>query len=198
MNINLSFLLKLDILKIIPIYGNINNSFTVLYLDSYSFREVRMSKEEILLVKKAVDGDVVAFETLIKSHEKRIYNICLRTMGDRDLAFDASQEALIKVWKNLQKFKGNSTFSTWVYRIAVNTCLDILRKNKLKTTSSEKLSEMGFDMPDNTTPFDERVVGNDSINSALGSLSEEHKVMLVLRDMQGFHMRIYQRFWIVH
>ena len=85
---------------------------------------------EKLLIEKSIQGDSESFEKLIFSCEKKVYNIALKMLGNEADAYDAAQDTFIKVYKNLENFKGNSSFSTWVYRIASNVCLDIIRKNK--------------------------------------------------------------------
>ena len=84
------------------------------------------------LIKKAKNNDINAFEQLIAEHQAIVYNIALKIMGNPDDAADAAQEALIKVFKNIKKFKGESKFSTWIYRIAHNVCIDEYRKRKNK------------------------------------------------------------------
>ncbi|OON92029.1 MAG: RNA polymerase, partial [Candidatus Epulonipiscium fishelsonii] len=86
--------------------------------------------EEHFLVKKAQAGDVVSFEELIRKYENVIFGICMKMLKHETEAYDAAQETCIKIWKQINKFEGNSKFSTWIYRIAVNQCLDMLRKNK--------------------------------------------------------------------
>ncbi|MBQ4542623.1 MAG: sigma-70 family RNA polymerase sigma factor, partial [Clostridia bacterium] len=74
-----------------------------------------MEKE---LIKRAKNNDLSAFEELIRMHEKNVYNIALKILGNEHDASDAAQEAFIKMFKNIRKFRGDSKFSTWVYRIA--------------------------------------------------------------------------------
>ncbi len=73
------------------------------------------------LLKRALAGDISAFEALVASNEKRIYNLCYRMMKNDQDAQDMAQEALIKAWRNLRNFNLKAAFSTWLYRIAVNT-----------------------------------------------------------------------------
>ena len=86
--------------------------------------------DDYILLHKAKNGDIYAFEDLISKYEKKVYNTVLRIIRDKEAAKDISQEVFIKVYKSLKNFNEKSKFSTWLYRIAVNTSIDELRKNK--------------------------------------------------------------------
>ena len=93
-------------------------------------------KEQPEWLEKARQNDINAWEKLVKEYESMVYHIAYRMMQNEQEAKDISQEIFIKVYRNLPKFDGKSAFSTWLYRIAVNTCIDTLRKNKTKQTVS--------------------------------------------------------------
>jgi len=82
---------------------------------------------ETELIQRGKDGDVAAFEQLAEAYSRRIYNIGLRMLGNGEDAADMAQETLLKIYRNLSRFRGDCSFSTWVYRIGVNTCRDMLR-----------------------------------------------------------------------
>lgn len=146
-----------------------------------------MAFSEMQLLQSAIQGDVNAFETLVETHEKRIYNLCLRTMSQPEDAWDMTQETLIKAWANLAKFKGKSAFGTWLYRIAVNTCMDELRRRKKhRTLSMDHLLEGGFVSPDPKGDFVDSSITRDQLEQALSQLTPEHRVIMTLRDIQGF------------
>ena len=84
-------------------------------------------------LKKAKAGDLSAFEILVLHSEKMAYSIALRMMGSPEDAMDILQESYIKAYKNINRFNERSSFSTWIYRITVNTCLDELRRRKNKS-----------------------------------------------------------------
>jgi RNA polymerase sigma-70 factor (ECF subfamily) len=86
--------------------------------------------DERALIKKAQRSDARAFEALYKLHIDRVYGICLRMTGNVSEAEDCAQEAFIQAWKKMGKFRGDSAFSTWLHRVAVNTVLGRIRKSK--------------------------------------------------------------------
>ncbi len=154
-----------------------------------------VSDLEKLLVKKSQSGDVESFELLISSYDKRAYNIAYRVMGNEEDAKDMAQEALLRVFRSIKDFKGQSAFSTWLYRIVTNVCLDELRKRKndkyvsLDSTIQTESGELHMELcSDKETPESvlERVEQREVIKKAINELSEDYKSVIVLRDIQGF------------
>lgn len=158
-------------------------------------REEMDGKEEKRLVLKAKKGNLLAFEQLIIEHETKIYNIAYRMFNNEEDAKDLSQEIFIKVFEKIHIFRGDSSFSTWIYRIAMNTCIDELRKRKGRETYS---MDKDIEMDDGTIPRElpdkafnpEEVIINKEVASriqwAIGKLSEGYKEAVILRDLQGF------------
>jgi len=145
-------------------------------------------KEQPEWLEKARQNDINAWEKLVKEYESMVYHIAYRMMQNEQEAKDISQEIFIKVYRNLPKFDGKSAFSTWLYRIAVNTCIDTLRKNKTKQTVSwEQYTEQNknetatYQTPENI--YLQREKQND-IMETLQNLSPEHKAIILMRDMQ--------------
>ena len=92
-----------------------------------------MTDEELVkLIKK---GNKKAFDDLVNGYSSRVINIAYSLLGDREEALDAAQEIFIKVYKNIANFRGESSVSTWIYRITKNVCIDFLRKRKEATLS---------------------------------------------------------------
>ena len=146
--------------------------------------------EEERLVEQALSGDARAFEMLMEKHERKMYAVALRMCANREDAQDCLQDAMLRIYKALPSFKGQSSFSTWAYRITMNTCLDDLRRKKVRQASSvDQLIELGWSPTDeNDTP--ERHADNAelrrSLSRAIQSLPEEMRAAIVLRDVQGF------------
>ena len=142
-----------------------------------------------LLVKRAQKGDDTALEELLFAYEKRVYNIALRYMGSEADAYDMAQEALIKIYKRIKAFKGDSSFSSWVYRVTVNTCLDGLRRRKKNVVSLESTIEAGASYSDekNDTPEESAVRKElqSRVQQAINTLSADHKSVIILRDING-------------
>jgi len=154
-----------------------------------------VSDLEKLLIKKSQSGDVESFEFLISSYDKRAYNIAYRVMGNEEDAKDMAQEALIRVFRSLKDFKGQSAFSTWLYRIVTNVCLDELRRRKNKkyvsmdSTIQTDSGELHIELcSDKETPeiVYERVEQRELIKNAIRELNEDYRSVIVLRDIQGF------------
>lgn len=152
-----------------------------------------MSDNEALLLRKIKDGDVASFELLIKDYQVYAYNIAYRMMGNEEDAKDAAQEALIKVYKSIHKFKETSSFSTWLYRIVMNTCKDELKKRKEKVLSLDKEMEtddgtMSREIGDeslNPSKIVERNEVSHVVQEAINTLPDANKMVIVLRDIQG-------------
>ena len=110
-----------------------------------------MPAEEQKLIDAAIAGDSSAFERLIEPLEGRIYAVALRMCGNREDAQDCMQESMIRIYRALSSFKGQSSFSTWIYRITMNTCLDELRRRKARrSTSLDTLLDSGWSPTDET------------------------------------------------
>jgi len=149
--------------------------------------------DEMRLVRLSQEGDVDSFERLIESHKQRVYNIALRMVKNRDDAFDVSQEVFIRVYKSIGKFGGKSSFSTWIYRITVNCCLDHIKKEgRYKYISDAGEDGPGAGVIENLraeeTPESvmEKSIKRDEIKKALDLLESDFRAAVVLRDIQGF------------
>jgi len=166
-------------------YGTANGTFRI---RSFLGRHSTLSVEYQGLAARASQGDVEAFRRLVKDHSALVYRVALRVLGAPD-AQDASQEVWVRVWRNIGRFRGESAFSTWLYRITVNTCLSVQRK-ELRRDEREHAEEIPY-LPepsgDETDP--EAAALNAErraeIESALGRVRAEHRAALVLRHMEG-------------
>ncbi|QOX62644.1 sigma-70 family RNA polymerase sigma factor [Anoxybacterium hadale] len=146
------------------------------------------------LIQKAKMGDEKSFESLILGCQSKAYNLAIRYLKNEEDAMDALQESFIKIFRHLNSFKEDSRFDTWVYRIVVNTCNDILRKNSSrKTTDSifrtEDDKEMVVEIPDSSGAPEEvydKKEKSEYIMSCMDKLSQDQREIIILRDIQGF------------
>jgi len=138
------------------------------------------------LVRRYLDGDAIAFTILVHRHQTRVYNLCLRVIGDPDDAADAAQEAFLTALRKLGQFRGDAAFTTWMHRVTVNACYDLLRKKRrqpllrLADDEDRPESEPGPPVPDHA----DEVAGTRDAVSALATVPEEFRIALVLADVQ--------------
>jgi len=153
-----------------------------------------MFDKEQKLIKKCVNGNLKAFDELIAKYEKTAYNIALRMLKNPEDAMDVSQEAFIKVFKSTKTFNFESAFSTWLYRIVTNTCLDFLRKRNPNVYSIDNPiqtdeGEIERDIPDESDSPEElleKKLTKELVNNSINKLDENHRIVIILRDIQGF------------
>lgn len=140
---------------------------------------------EKYILEQAKRGDKNAFENIVREYERFVYIFAYRNCNNRQDAMDISQEVFIKFFKSLQNFNGKSSLSTWLFRITVNTCIDFFRKKKLHTVSFEDVRE---DINSDASQPEEAAEDNEiseQIQKALLLLSDEHRRIIVLRDVSG-------------
>jgi RNA polymerase sigma-70 factor (ECF subfamily) len=150
---------------------------------------------EKLLIERARKGDVGAFDLLVRRYERNVYNTAYRMSGSYDDASDIAQEAFVRAWNNLKSFRGDSAFSTWLYRIVTNVFLDD-RKKKRSRREHQSLDE-AFDLDESsvTRQFEDPAPGPEELaegderrrvlDRAINSLPEAQRVMVVLYHTQG-------------
>lgn len=151
-----------------------------------------MDITEKKLIELSVGGDIEAFETLIQSHQKRVYNIALRMTKNPEDAQELAQDALVRAFTSISKFRGDSSFSTWLYRITVNVCTDFLRKrNRVIHISVEQGAaandnEQGLQIAEDSPGPDELAEKKQLkklVRDAMDSLSDDHRQVIILRDI---------------
>ena len=145
-------------------------------------------------IARARQGDEAAFAALVEEHQSRVYNLALRMTGNPENAADLAQEAFVNAWRGLARFQGESSFATWLYRLASNACIDFLRREKRRRSLSMTVSlydetcERQAELPDQrSTPEQhlERQELRRAIRDGLQRLSEEHRQVLVMREVSG-------------
>ncbi|MEN6623253.1 MAG: sigma-70 family RNA polymerase sigma factor [Smithella sp.] len=161
-------------------------------------KKTKVKDDDLKYVIACQDGNTEAFEILVEKHQKKMLNIAFRMMGDYDEACDVTQEAFIAAYKSIRKFKAESKFSTWLYRIVINHS-----KNRLKQISGIiKQESISLDDSEEALAadiFNQSLISctnpgvqledrerDTQIQKCITSLDEEYRDVLVLRDIQGF------------
>ena len=148
-----------------------------------------MEIDEKILIERASSGDPEAFNRLMANHERRMYAVALRMCANREDAQDCLQEAMLRVYRAIGGFKGESSFSTWLYRITTNTCLDELRRRKNKQASSlDDLLEEGWAPSDERGSPERHALRAEAarvLHQAIRELPDDMRAAVVLRDIQG-------------
>lgn len=153
-----------------------------------------MNEDTGILLKLAKDGNISAFEKLIYQHQKSVYNMAFSMLGNREDAYDAAQEVFIRVFKSLPGFREQASFSTWVYRITKNVCLDEIRKNKKRNTVSiDRETDYGdgpvkMQIEDSGPTPDESAERNElvkKVQEGIAKLPEQHRLIIIMRDIQN-------------
>jgi RNA polymerase sigma-70 factor (ECF subfamily) len=154
--------------------------------------------EDAVLVDRAQEGDRDAFQTLVERYQEKVYSICYGKIGDEHDAKDVSQDVFIKVYRYIDGFNKNASFYTWLYRIAVNTSIDFLRKQSRRDKvdyddtierNEEFLEGDDMLMPSKLGLNPDEALGRKELRSemleALNELSEKHRTILNLREVEG-------------
>lgn len=136
-----------------------------------------MDRTDAELLAHARNGDQRAYGELVGRHKGRIWAVCLRITGNQHDAEDALQNALTSAWQNLDKFRGDAQFTTWVHRIAANAALAVIRKRREMPDEDVKTN-----LPSATPAIDERVAVVEAVQSALATLPVAFREAIVLRE----------------
>jgi RNA polymerase sigma-70 factor (ECF subfamily) len=138
------------------------------------------------LLRRSLGGESEAFGLLIERHQDRVYRVCLRIAGNPEDAHDAAQETFLTAFRKLAQFRGEAAFTTWLHRIAVNSCYDAMRRRKRRPALHTVHA-------DDDTPFEpgppvedhaEQVAGSLDVGRALGEIREDYRIVLVLADVE--------------
>jgi RNA polymerase sigma-70 factor (ECF subfamily) len=145
---------------------------------------------ESAFVRRAQTGDCRAFEELYRLHVGRVHAVCLRMVVDRDRAGELTQDVFVKVWETLPSFRGESRFSTWLHRVAVNTVLMAMRSDRRRQAHTT----LGED-PDGDDWVGTRVpVDRMDLEKAIAVLPPQARIVFILHDVEGYkHEEIAER-----
>ena len=145
--------------------------------------------QDELLIRRAQRGDADAFEQLLLEHQKNVYNLCYRMAGNPDDAMDLSQETFLRAWRCLDQYQFASAFSTWLYRLCSNICIDFLRRRRRQQTVPLTFEDADgeaqtYAVPDAQPLPEEQVelkLTRETLAAAMAQLLPEHRAVLQLR-----------------
>ncbi len=146
--------------------------------------------EDLELIQRICSGEREAYSDLVRLYQSRVLRLCTSLLGDANSAEDAAQDVFLKVYRVLPTFRGDASFSTWLYRIAANHCKDLLRKRKReKTESWEGLLEKHGDTIEQMLAVKEspKPSAGDAelVEKVLSQLAPDYRIILTLREAQG-------------
>jgi RNA polymerase sigma-70 factor (ECF subfamily) len=149
------------------------------------------------ILSRCREGDKEAWNMLINAYSKSVYNIALNFFAERDIASDVTQEIFIKVYHNLEKYREEKNFSSWIFAISRNYCIDYWRKNKKYMQNSQELDEnigSGKPTPEESLIRDSEI---DELRKKLAGLDPDLRLAIILRDIQDLsYHEIAERFSI--
>lgn len=141
------------------------------------------------LIARLQKRDEAAFEELIRQYEKKVYTLCFRMCGNSEDAEEAAQDAFLALWRGIDRFRQESTLSTWIYRLATNACIDTLRRRKKQSGSVSLDDEELFVDAVDTSPQPQETVEHREtqklLQEGLSALPEEYRKVLILREIEG-------------
>jgi len=134
------------------------------------------------IINQIIEGDTNAFSVLVDRYKDLVFTLALRMVKNREEAEEVSQDTFIKIYKSLNKFKGNSKFSTWIYKVTYNTCLDRIKKYKreYKVVAIDEFTEHKVKTIDNALDNMEQAEHNQTIQDCLALLPSEDSFLLTL------------------
>ena len=150
---------------------------------------------DLELVQRCKSGELSAFETLVLRHQDKIFNLVLRYVGNREDAADITQEVFLKAYRAMGSFAERSSFGTWLYRIAVNTALSFMRKQRSGghpislSAQNDEGHGQPHEPPDHNQPLNElsREETEQAVQQAISSLDEEYRIVVILKDIEGLN-----------
>ena len=136
---------------------------------------------DAILVEAARDGDLEAFEAIVRRHQATIYQVAQRLLDSPADAQDVTQDTFVRAWRGLAGFRGDSTVSTWLYRIVTRRCLDVLATRRPTQELAEDVETIADEPPDRVE-LRERL---RAVTRAIATLPAEQRVALTLREFEG-------------
>jgi RNA polymerase sigma-70 factor (ECF subfamily) len=148
-----------------------------------------MEPDDDALVQRAQQGDAEAFRELVERHSARVFRLAWRITGDEPAAEDAVQETFLRAYRSLHRFDARSQFATWLHRIAINTAIEVMRKNRRNRPEMPLPDSPGEEPLPSLEPGPERAALSQevqrTVRTALGELSPMERTAFVLRHFEG-------------
>jgi RNA polymerase sigma-70 factor, ECF subfamily len=142
---------------------------------------------DLELAQRCRHGDAAAFEELYRAHAGRLYNLVFRMVGSAQEAEDLLQDVFLNAYRKLGSFRGDSSLGTWLYRLAVNQCLDVLRGRQSKMARvTDSLDDEGADEPAAASPVVPTAVSRLDLDRAIARLPQGCRAAFILHDVEGF------------
>jgi len=145
--------------------------------------------DDLQILKRFNNGDISVFEELVLKYRDRIYSLCRHMLGNAHDAEDAAQDTFLKAYQKLNDFKPEASLYTWLYRIAVNTCLDYKKRPFFESLFKKSEGEVFIDEPASDWPSQERLYESKQLGRALSlglkQLSEKLRTVLILKEIEG-------------
>ncbi len=148
--------------------------------------EPSLSQDESQWIRRAQAGDMAAFERLVEPHAGFVYNLALRLLGDAQEAEDLAQEALLRAWKGLPRFRAEARFRTWLYRIVTNLCYNRLPRLKADLQALDP-DDAALALPDGRQKPDRRLLTGElraRLHGAIEDLPDPYRMLITLRHLQ--------------
>lgn len=160
--------------------------------DKTEQRRFESRNEDTSLIQQALAGDQSAFSRLRQKYHDAIFNLIYRMIREKDEVEDLTQEAFIKAFASLATFNSEYAFSTWLYKIATNNCIDYIRRKKLQTFSIDKPieskeSDFSFELPDSTYAPDKEMILSQRkkfLDDAINSLPQKYRQVIIMRHQE--------------
>jgi RNA polymerase sigma-70 factor (ECF subfamily) len=151
---------------------------------------MRQEPDDVELIRKFKKGDILAFDQLVLKYQDKIYGLCRYMLGNAHDAEDAAQDTFIKAYRNLNHFRPDASFYTWLYRIAANTCLDYKKRPFFESIfKSSDEDEDFFQEPVSDEPSPEKMYEDKQLGlvlrKGLGKLSSKLRVVIILKEIEG-------------
>lgn len=155
-------------------------------------RKIDSRAEDSRYIKAALKGEQTAYRSIMKKYHDQVFNLLYRMVHEKDEVEDLTQEAFIKAFQSLKNFNEEFAFSTWLYKIATNNCIDYIRKKKLATFSIDKPieskdSEYTFEIPDSTYEPDKTMIARQRskvLEDAINALPEKYRMVILMRHTE--------------